>query len=308
MNGTLRSEQGRRLVAGGLIGLMALLWTITELLPARLSPGHSLYQVVWVRYGTHILVMLAALAPRRGLALLRTRRPALQIGRGLLMIVMPSSFILAIGRVDLDSVLALFWLTPLMLLAFAALIQQDGRHRLLWAAALGAALGAQLIMRPGWGVAAAAPYGLAMGLSFSLYVVLTRSLRHESTATNLLYSALSVFVPLTFFLPKFWTPLAPRDALLMAAVGLTGLGVLWAIDRATELAPVSLLAPLFALQLVLSEVLLPALGGPRPAWLALGGTLLILASALAAWLLPLDRPAADAPRAARAPIQPMEAP
>ena len=34
-----------------------------------LTPGYSLFQVVWVRYGTHILLMLLLLAPRQGRSL-----------------------------------------------------------------------------------------------------------------------------------------------------------------------------------------------------------------------------------------------
>lgn len=292
------AEKKQRLVAAGLVGLVALLWTVAEILPTLLTPGHSLWQVVWVRYGTHILLMVLLLAPRHGMALLRTRRPALQIGRGLLMIVMPASYILSLGQARGIDVVAIFWLTPLALLGFAALIQGDRAHWSIWAAGLVSAFGAQLILRPGPGLIAAVPYGLAMSLSFSLYVVLTRSLRDERTMTNLLYSALAVFVPLTCFLPAFWTPLALRDALLMVAVGLVGLGVLWAIDRATALAPISVYAPLFTLQLVIIAVVVPALGGARPARLALAGSALVVGSALVGWLLP-----APAPAKAREPAQ-----
>lgn len=299
MSITTPAEKRQRLLAASLVGLVALLWTIAEILPTLLTPGHSLFQVVWVRYGTHILIMLLALAPRHGMALLSTRRPALQIGRGLLMITMPAGYIFSLGLAPGLDVVAVFWLTPLLLLAFAALVQGDRARWPIWAAALASALGAQLILRPGPQLLAAAPYGLVMAASFSLYVVLTRSLREESTATNLLYSAVVVFVPLTCLLPAFWAPLTPRDALLMAAVGVVGLGVLWAIDRATAMAPISALATLFTLQLVIIAVLIPALAGGRPARLALAGTAMVICSALAGWLLPALEPA-DAPELAQA--------
>lgn len=275
----------RSLAAAGLVLLAALFWTVTELLPTRLVAGHSLWQVVWLRYATHLLLMLAVLTPRHGLAWLRTRRPALQAGRGLLMVVMPASFIAAVGRVGIENVLAVFWLVPLLLLAFAAVLHRERARWLLWGAAVAAALGAQMILRPGPGVWAALPYGLGMGASFALYVVLTRSLRDENTAANLFYSALAVFVPLTFFVPAFWSPLGWRDGLVMAGVGISGLGVLWAVDRATDLAPISGIAPLFSLEVVLIGVAAPLLAGMRPGRLALAGTLLILAAAgIAFWM------------------------
>lgn len=289
---------GRQLALGGLMLLMALAWTVTELLPVLLLAEHSLVQVVWVRYGVHLLLMLLLLAPREGLRFLRTRRPALQVGRGLLMIVMPASFILALGRVEMDAMLTVFWLAPLLLLALAALLQRDLAGWKTWAAALGSTLGAALILRPGAGLAAAAPYGLLMGLSFSLYVVLTRSLRSERTATNLFYSALVVFLPLTFFVSRFWSPLDLHDLLVLAGVGVAGLVVLWAVDRATDIAPISSLAPLVALQVVLYDVLSPLFWGTRPARLALVGAALTLFCAVAGWLIPAGAHSDLSPRLA----------
>lgn len=294
-----RSCPGRKWVLGGLMLLLALMWTVTETLPVLLEAEHSLVQVVWVRYGVHILFMLLVLAPREGLAALRTRRPALQVGRGLLMLAMPAAFIAAIGRVAMNEMLAVFWLSPLLLLALAAMLQHDRPPAAIWAAAAGCTLGAALILRPGLGVLAAAPYGLVMGISFSLYVVLTRTLRSERTATNLLYSALTVFVPLSFFAPRFWSPLSRHDALVLAGVGLAGLVVLWAIDRATEIASISRLAPLVALQLVLYDVVSPLVWGTWPARLALAGAALIVVCASAGLWLPPEDGAVQSPEPAQ---------
>jgi drug/metabolite transporter (DMT)-like permease len=280
-----RTEK-QRFIAAGLMVLLAALWAIAELLPTFLTPGYSLYQVVWVRYITHIVCMLLVLLPRHGLGVFHTQRPALQIGRGLLMVVMPASFIASIGQASGYDVLAVFWLTPLLLLAFAALLQGDRPNWLVWCAAGASALGAQLILRPTATALAAVPYGLGMAVSFSLYVVLTRTLRTERTMTNLLYSALVVAVPLTFVMPAVWQPLTLRDGLIMAGVGVVGLAVLWIIDRVSDLLPISVFASLFSLQLVLMAVVLPLVAGARPAKLALAGTLLVLGAACAGWFVP----------------------
>ena len=96
-------------------------------------------------------------------------------------------------------------------------------------------------------------------------------------------------MPLSFAMPAIWKPLTPGDALVMAGVGVVGLVVLWCIDRATALVPISLLAPIFPLQLTLIAVVPTLVAGSRPAWLALAGTALIVGSALAGWLLPVRR-------------------
>jgi drug/metabolite transporter (DMT)-like permease len=282
-------ERNNRYIAGALLALITVLWTVAEILPTLLTPGYSLFQVIWVRYGTHLLCMLIVLVPRLGGRLFATKCLGLQLGRGLLMIVMPASYIFSIGRVAALDVLAVFWMAPLLLLALAALIQGERASWLGWIAALAATLGAQLILRPDMETFAALPFGLGMALSFSLYVVLTRSLRHERRATNLFYSALVVFVPLTFLMPSIWQPLTLRDTLLMIGVGVTGLGVLWAIDWACELVPVAVFAPIFAVQLALIAVLLPWLTGTGTGRAALLGAALIVGSACLGWLLPPPR-------------------
>jgi drug/metabolite transporter (DMT)-like permease len=268
----------RVMLVAALLGVFALFWSVAEWLPTLLSPGYTLYQLVWVRYATHLVFMLLVLAPRHGRSLFRTARPGLQLGRGLLMLVMPVSFILSLGQVRANDVLAVFWLTPLCILGFAALVQRDRAPWPLWGAALAATLGAQLILRPSAGVVAAVGYGLGMALSFSLYVVLTRSLRAEPTMVNLFYSALAVFVPISLVMPAVWQPLGLRDALIMMAVGLVGLVVLWALDKACELVSTTLFAPLFTLQLLLYLPML-ALAGAWPGRLALVGVALIVGAA-----------------------------
>src|SRR5262249_54464996 len=162
--------------------------------------------------------------PREGLLVFRTQRLAHQIGRGLLMIVMPAGAILGIGRARLDDILAVFWLTPLAMLAIAHKLERERAGLGGWGAPLVATLGAVTIVRPGAQVGSAVIYGAAMGGSFCLYVVLTRTLRDERTSTNLFYSALLVFAPLTALMPMLWHTPSARDLVLMIGVALTGLG------------------------------------------------------------------------------------
>ena len=205
------------------------------------------------------------------------------------MLLMPISFIVALGHVSVSNVMAVFWLAPLLLLVFAVWVE---RERPPWTGRRGNRHPWRRADRPPRrGAGAGGTFGLGMAISFSLYVVLTRSLREERTTTNLLYSALAVFLPLTLAMPAVWKSLALRDGLLMAGVGVVGLGVLWCIDRATDLVPVSVLAPIFPVQLTLVAFMPMLLTGVRPAKLALAGTALIVGSALAGWLLPVRRAA-----------------
>ncbi len=223
-----------RLAVVGVVALLALLWNVVEGVPVLLSPGYSLYQIVWMRYAAHLVVLLLFLAARGKLALLSTERPALQIGRGLLMLAMPWFFITGLGFTTVGGVMAVFWVAPLMVLVLAALLLRDVARLPVWIATAIGYAAVLLLLRPDRQTISTTALLLALGMafSFSLYVVLTRTLRTEATATNLFYTAVAVFVPLSFFMPALWKTPSPRDLLIMAVVGIAGLGLLWALDRA----------------------------------------------------------------------------
>jgi drug/metabolite transporter (DMT)-like permease len=111
----------------------------------------------------------------------------------------------------------------------------------------------------------------------SLYLVMTRMLRDESTLTNLFYTAACVLVPLSAIVPFFWNRPSARDLAMMMAIGLLGLGVLFGFDRATDLAPVSVTAPMLYIQPVWAYGLQLAFGDVYPGKAAMLGTVLILA-------------------------------
>jgi hypothetical protein len=140
---------------------------------------YTVYQIVWARYGVHLLFMLLVWGTRQPASLIATRRPAFQLGRSMLMVLMPASWAIAIGRgAPPTAVLAIFWLVPLMVLALAAAGLGERPRRREWLMAGCGFVGTSLIFHP-----MVLPgklnfvLALTMGLSFSLYIVMTRSLR-----------------------------------------------------------------------------------------------------------------------------------
>jgi drug/metabolite transporter (DMT)-like permease len=84
---------------------------------------------------------------------------------------------------------------------------------------------------------------LGMAACFSVYVVMTRAMRDETTMANLFYTGLCVLAPLSLGLPAFWLGLRGRAAMAMGAIDLVGLAGLLALDRALHLAPASVVVP-----------------------------------------------------------------
>lgn len=239
-----------------LVVVFAALWAVIEAMAARIQHRYSPYQIVWVRYAVHLMFMLVVWGWRDPATLLRTHRPVFQVARSILMLIMPASWIIATqSGVDQHSLMAVFWLSPLMIAALAALLLGERICWQVWLSAGGVSAGAAIFLQPAslpWSWLLILP--IAMGLSFSLYVVMTRSLSSETYQSNLFYTAFGVFLALSPFVPQIWMTPAPRDFVLMAGIGVLGFAALLALDRAAASAPVSATAPLLVLQLAFTMI------------------------------------------------------
>ncbi len=242
-----------------LVVAFAALWAGVEAIARHVVFRYSAFQVVWARYAVHLLLMLVIWG-RSPASLWRTRRPAYQLGRSLLMLVMPGSWALAMaGGTPGNLILGLFWVSPVVILLLAAWILDERPGLLTWVAALAGYAGAVLTFRPPLPAGSQLVLPLLMSLSFSLYVVLTRPLRFETTRANLFYSALGVFLALTPLMPRVWQAPPLHDVGIFIVIGVLGYVALWCVDRFAALAPVSLTAPV--LYLHLAFLTLESVGG-----------------------------------------------
>ncbi len=195
-----------------LICLVSFVWGFMEVLVQHIPGGYSIYQIIWVRYATHLLFMLLVFGPRYGLKLISTKKLGLQLLRSVMMLIMPASYVVATNYMPAKNILSIFWLLPVMIVVLAYLLLGERAAWFYWVAAAFGSVCLALLIHPnrqltGLGVLLA----LIMGLSFSLYVVMTRMLQEESHITNLFYTAIGVIVPLSAGLTTFWKPLtSPR--------------------------------------------------------------------------------------------------
>ena len=89
-------DRSRIFQAALLVAASMLLWIPIESLGA--NAGVSPYQVVWTRYGTHLMAMLLVFGPRHGRRLVVSRRLGPMILRSLCMLGMPICFICSRSR------------------------------------------------------------------------------------------------------------------------------------------------------------------------------------------------------------------
>lgn len=274
------------------------LWAAVEVLAGGVLSRYSPYQVVWTRYAVHLALMLAVWGWREPLVLLRTRRPVFQLARSLLMLGMPASWIVGMqAGVHIGTLMTLFWLSPLFIMALARILLGEPLHAPLWAAAVAGFVGSLILHQP-------APvdrvellvYPVGMALCFSLYVVMTRSLRNEDVRANLFYTALGVLIALTPAMPAVWTTPLLHDLLAMVGVGVLGFLALFALDRMASAAPVSISAPFAYLQIAFLFLIATLAGMELEHTLrrTVAGLLLIVGAALFLWLRQREPGAAGA--------------
>ena len=281
MKATLRRLTARPAL---LVSVFTCCWAVVELIgPAT---GVSAYQVVWTRYGVHLLLLTLLFGRSRGVSLVRTSQPVTEIICSLLMLGMPLCFIWALSRMSMSDALAVFWTAPLMIITITAVMGGEyGGMRTIFACVAGL-IGAVLICRPDFGVLRpAALLALGMAACFAFYVVGMGSLRGDPILVKLFHTGLWVFAALTLVQPFVWHTPSTRGLVAMIAIGALGWVGLYALDQAIEAASPALIAPVFYTQLAW-ETLLESreqlMHQPR----ALAGIIIVLAAASAgiAWV------------------------
>ena len=252
-------------------------WFVVEnVFGHAISQQISLYQVVWTRYGVHLLLVALVWRKER---FWQTDRPIYQLVRSALMLIMPLSFIDAIATgAPPMRIWAGFWVAPVLIVLFGWLLNRERATVLSLALACFGSAAAILVVgaRPATGLT---PLLLTFGMagSFAAYIAMTRSLRTERVGSNLFYTAVVPFVALSFFMPFVWVTPDLKSLGAMAGIGGVGLFTLWILDRAAAAAPVRFGAPVVTILAAIPALLLLGLGATPLSMKLLAGLVVICA-------------------------------
>jgi drug/metabolite transporter (DMT)-like permease len=253
------TPQHPRLLHGILLIMFAvfLFSTMDTLAKYMLRSSYPLPPLIWARYTVHFAFMIALLAPRLGLALVRTRRPVLQVLRGLALVASTGFFYLALTYLPLAEAAAIGFVAPVLVASLSGPMLGERVTSRQWIAVTMGFLGVLVIIRPGGGLLSfAVVFPLMSALVFALYQIMTRKLAgRENPFTSLFYTALVGSVVTTLAVPFAWqTPTLPQLGIMIAIGGLGGFGHFLMI-QAVERASPSALAPFIYTQLVWSTLL-----------------------------------------------------
>src|SRR5436305_9476433 len=179
--------RGILLMCGG-VSMFPFMNAAVKLLGAH----YPVAQIVWARFTGHLLVMLLVFLPQYGRRLLATRRPAVQIGRSLLMLVSNMMFVVAITRVPLATASAIGFTSPLIVTALSVPILHESVGIRRWSAVIIGFAGALLVIRPGAGLHDLAVLSLLLSsAAYALYQIATRWVGlYDDAAVGIVFSAL----------------------------------------------------------------------------------------------------------------------
>jgi drug/metabolite transporter (DMT)-like permease len=173
-------------------------------------------------------------------------RFSLHAARAGLNIIMLATFIYGIRHLPLSEAYAIFFVAPLLITVFAALILKERVEWQRWIA-IAAGLGGVLIVLKPTGVPVATLAGLSVvvcAVGYALSAILVRILgRTDSTQTMMFWLlALGSGGAALLAIPQ-WRPIQPQHWPLILAIGLTGGLGQWALTEAFRIGEASFIAP-----------------------------------------------------------------
>ena len=264
-----------RIAAGIVFSMMV------ALLKLAATWGASLAEIIFFRSLVGMLVVLAWVAPREGIAGITPQRPMLLVGRNLLGVIAMLASFGALMLLPLAEATTIGFTAPVFatLLSWLLLGESVGPHR--WGAALVAFIGVVVVMRPGASAhEAIAPFGVALSLGGALCAAtVTITLRQmagiESVGAIVFWFQGSAALVGALLIPFMgFSPDPGTVAILLIAGLFGGLGQIW-MTASLHAAPVAVLTPFDYIQLILAALLGWVLIGTLPTPYTWAGAVLI---------------------------------
>lgn len=282
MSESASAEARRRIVGIGLMtgafAMFALLDATAKYLVSDLGVG----LIVFARYAFSLLFVAIWVWQQGGSSLLITRNGALQVVRGLLLVVSTLTNFIAVGYLQLAQTSSISFSNPLWVCALSPLLLGERVGPRRWMAVIIGFIGVLIIVRPGsasfhWAML----LSLVGALSTALYQIATRKVGAEDRAlTSLFYVSLVGSFAAAPLAPIGWVMPGAVQWVLLALMGFYGMFGHYMLTQAHRLAPAPVLAPYVYTQIVWMALIGFVVFGDVPDAMTVVGAGIVVASGL----------------------------
>ena len=307
MCGSPRSRDDVRVmnqnVRGGAVMLMAVgAFSLMDAGLKVLSSAYPPLQIAALRCLASLPLILVWIGLRGGFRQVLRVRFTLHVLRAAMGIVMLASFIYGLRHLPLSEAYAIFFVAPLLITVFAALILGERIEWQRWVAVAAGLAGVLIVLRPTGAGVALLP-GLAIvicAVGYALSAILVRILgRTDSTESMVFWVMLLMGAGATVLALPQWRAIQPQHWIAIAAVSVSGCLGQWALTEAFRIGEASFIAPFEYSALAWGLALDWILWRTIPEARAFAGAAVIVASGI--YLIRHERIARERPPAVVAP-------
>jgi len=284
LNAPAHEQRRQRLIGIALMCGAVALFSALDAIAKYLGGQLDTLLVVSLRFLSAFVIALMLFNPVTRPELVKTKRPGLQILRGLMLVSTTICNFMAFRYLQLDEALAILFATPFLVAALAGPLLGEWIGWRRWSAIAVGFAGVLVIIRPGisGGMQWAALFSVAAAMFYAAYGITTRMVsRTDSSETTLFYGNLVAVVVMGPLLPFVWGgPLSWFHLGLIVAMGTLGSVSHYLLIAAHRRAPASVLSPFIYSQIVWAVLLGYLVFANVPTRWTLIGSAIVVASGL----------------------------
>jgi len=251
----MTSQPGTRDRLRGIVYLVVSvsLFGVVDGLSKILTPSQSFGQIVLGRYALALPLLLAVAGPSGWKALFATRRPGLQLFRGLTPLIVGGVMVIAVHHLPLAEATVILFAGPFIVVALSAPLLGEKVGATSYVAVAVGFLAVVLVARPGFGqLSWYTVFPLVGAIFYALLQLLTRKLADagEDADTTLAWTLAIGLVASAPLAAVSWAPVSPAAFLLLILLGAVFGAAQLLLARAFLYAPANILTPFSYAQIV----------------------------------------------------------
>ena len=240
--------------------LNATAWMVVPVMDALakyLSSSMDVLQITWARYFFTVVFTLLIMFFFKRKSFVWSKKPTLQLLRGLIFVFSTYLFFYAISEISLPKALTLAFVAPICVTAMSPFFLNEKVGFRRWTAVSIGFIGTLVVIRPGFiEINLATLAALGNGICYGFYLIITRKLsKSDNSLLTLLFAGTVGTIVMSFFMPNVWINPSSNQWVMMALIGLVAAVAHLFIILSLKYADASKLAPLGYTEIITNIIL-----------------------------------------------------